>query len=121
MDNRQLFEQGLRFRNMIMLSILMSLNGFSYANEILDDNNLAEQTDQLQKVTPEVIIKVKTDVELNLEQQLQLQQNKAQVNAKQIKKDILEAHAASDYEIKRKTDPDPLMRVEKHEFFPEKQ
>lgn len=120
MDDRQLLIRKWRFKNILTLSLLILVNGFSYANKSLDDNTLAEQTDQLKKVTPEVIKQVKNELELNREQQHQAQQKLAQVHAKQIKKELLEAHAASDYEIKRKTDPDALMRVEKHEYVPVK-
>lgn len=120
-DDKQMLSRKWHFKSLITLSVLVLINGFSYANQNLDDATLAEQTDQLQKVTPEVINQVKSEVELNLEQQHQAQQKLAQVQAKQIKKELLEAHAASDYEIKRKTDPEALMRGEKHEYVPAKQ
>lgn len=121
MHIKQLLTRMLSFIKIITLLVLIIVNGFSHANKRLDDNTLAEQTDQLQKVTPEVITQVKSEVELNVEQQHQAQDKLAQVNAKQIKKELLEAHAASDYEIKRKTDPEVLMRREKHEYVPAKQ
>lgn len=120
MDDKQPLTRKKHCKSLIMLSVLMLINGFSYANQSLDDATLSEQTDRLQKVTPEVISQVKSGLELNLEQQHQAQQKLAQVNAKQIKKELLEANAASDYEIKRKTDPETLMRVEKHEYVPAK-
>lgn len=120
MDDKQLKTRTWHIKRLMMLSIVILINGFSYANKSLDDNTLAEQTDQLQKVTPEVINQVKNEVELNFEQQQQAQQKMAQVHAQQIKKSLLEAHAASDYEIKRKTNPETLMQVEKHEYVPAK-
>ena len=120
MEDKRCVIKKWRCKHLVTLSGLMLMHGFCYANKTLDDATLAEQTDQLQKVTPDVIHQVKTEVTLNLDQQQQAQQKLAQLRAKQIKKELLEANAASDYEIKRKTDPETLMRVEKHEYVPAK-
>lgn len=106
-----------------ILSITMTASMMvvqSHANNTLNDDALSEQTDRLQKVTPEVITQLKNDAQLDASEQVKIQQQLAQKQSMQIKKQVLESNAASDYEIKRKTDPSKLLNVEKHEFIPPK-
>lgn len=104
-----------------ILLIILVVSAAASANLVLNDDALSEQTDQLKKLTPEVITQVKSEVDLNIEQQNQAQLSLAQARSGQIKQQLLESNAVSDYEIKRKTDPEKLLQVEKHEFIPVKQ
>ena len=116
----ELFSQKKIQSNVLYLSVILILAAGSFAYAASDDRFLAEQSVNDPTMTPQVISQVKKDSQTPIPEQLQKHQTLAEVNSKQIKKDVLESNAVSDYEIKRKTDPAKLLAVEKHEYVPNK-
>lgn len=87
-----------------------------YANDAF----LAEQRAGDDRVTPEVIELVKHDAHIPPDEQKLKHQQLAQQQFDEIKKQTLEDNAASDYEIKRKTDNSKLLADERRVYVPKK-
>lgn len=109
---------GVFSKKIILLTTLIStIPLISYA-QIIDDHVLSEQSAGDHKVSPEMMSLVQHDAHIPLEQQLNKHQHLAKEQADQMSKENLESTAASDYEIKKKTDNSQLLNNERKVYIP---
>lgn len=106
-----------KYRVFISLGLYSFLSVNVYAES---DAFLAEQRVESPKVTQALISEVKVDAQRPIPDQLNKHDQKAKQQADEIKKGNLEEHAASDYELKRKTDTNKLLNTARHEYVPQK-
>ena len=106
-------------KRIVFTTLLIATTAAVYAQTV-DDDVLATQSAGDQKVSPEMINLVKHDAHIPLEQQLDKHQHLAKEQADQINKENLESTAASDYEIKKKTDNSKLLADERKVYIPGK-
>lgn len=106
-------------KKMLFTSLLIAMTVVAYAQTV-DDDVLAAQSAGDQKVSPKMISLVKHDAHISLQEQLDKHQHLAKEQADQINKENLESNAASDYEIKKKTDNSKLLVDERKAYIPGK-
>lgn len=88
--------------------------------QTIEDSVLSEQIVSSEKISPNMIIRVKHDAQIPVVEQLKKQQYLAKEQSNEIKKQTLESTAASDYEIKRTTDSSKLFNQEHKVYIPNK-
>lgn len=106
-------------KRILWTTLLFTIPLIGFA-QIVDDHVLSEQSAGDQKVSPEMISLVQHDAHIPLEEQLHKHQHLAKEQADQINKENLESTAASDYEIKKKTDNSKLLAEERKVYIPGK-
>ena len=100
--------------------VLFSMCSIHALAQSVDDDQLSELRAGDQKVSPEMISLVQEDVKSPVEEQHQKHQHLAKEQADQINKQTLEENAASDYELKKKTDNSKLLAEERKVYIPSK-
>lgn len=107
--------------NIQILGLSFVLMAFSLAHaQVVDDLSLAEQRAGEEQLSPEMMSLAQHDAHIPMPEQIEKHQHLAKEQSDQIKKQTLENTAASDYEIKRKTDNTKLMNEARKVYIPAK-